>query len=65
MVTDVGGLSEQITNKVNGFICKPNFRDLAEKIILALNFNRKLIVKEMKKQKEKLNWVNFTKSLLK
>ena len=65
VVTDVGGLSEQITNKVNGFICKPNFRDLAEKIILALNFNKKLIVKEMKKQKEKLNWVNFTKSLLK
>ena len=64
ITTNVGGLSEQIKNNINGFICEPNHQDLSNKITFALNFDKNIMLREIKRQKEKLNWIKFIKSLL-
>jgi glycosyltransferase involved in cell wall biosynthesis len=63
--TNIGGLSEYISNKKDGFLCEPNSKDLAKNILLALNSDLNLIKKEIKNKKEKLTWDQFISKLLK
>ena len=64
VTTNVGGISEKIDHKKNGFVCEANYNDIAEKINDALNSERKSIVKNIRKSKKEMSWKNFIKALL-
>lgn len=61
--TNVGGIPEIINSNDYGFICKPgDAKDLAEKILIALNTNwdNKTIVE----YSDRFTWINIVKKLL-
>ena len=62
--SNIKGLSEYITESKDGFLSNPNPRDLANKIIFALNFDLDLIKKELSTKKKKYSWNNFTNKLI-
>ena len=62
--SNIMGLSEYITESNDGFLSNPNPRDLANKIIFALNFDLDLIKKELSTKKKKYSWNNFTNKLI-
>ena len=64
VTTNVGGVSELIDHKKNGFVCKANYNDIANKIIDALNSEKKVILKNIRKTKKEMSWDNFIKILL-
>ena len=64
VTTNVGGISEKIDHKKNGFVCEANYNDIAEKINDALNSERKSLVKNIRKSKKEMSWKNFIKALL-
>ena len=64
VTTNVGGISEKINHKKNGFVCKANYHDIANKIIDALKSEKKVLVKNIRKTKKEMSWNNFIKVLL-
>ena len=64
VTTNVGGISEKIDHKKNGFVCKANYHDIANKINDALKSERKFLVRNISKTKKEMSWKNFIKVLL-
>jgi len=63
ITTKTGGLSELIENEKNGFICEVNFHDIYRTIDKALNCDKNIVIKNLRRTKKKLSWKNFTKKL--
>ena len=62
--SDVGGLSEFIIDDKDGFLSKPDSKELSNKILIALNSDLNSIKKEIKIKKKELTWTNFTSLIL-
>ena len=62
--SNIKGLSEHITESKDGFLSNPNPRDLANKILFALNFDLDLIKKELIIKKKKYSWNKFNNKLI-
>ena len=62
--SNIDGLSEHITESKDGFLSNPNPRDLADKILFALNFDLDLIKKELSIKKKKYSWNKFSNKLI-
>ena len=65
ITTKTGGLSELIENEKNGFICEVNFHDIYRTIDKALNCDKNMVLKNLRRTKKNLSWKNFTKKLFK
>lgn len=63
--SNISGLSEYISENKDGFLFEPNSDDLAKKILIALNYDRRLIKREINIKKKNLTWSNFVTKLLK
>jgi D-inositol-3-phosphate glycosyltransferase len=65
LVTEVGGLREIVSDKVNGYVVQPFPEDIAEAIIDYFQNNRQeQFIKGVRKQKEKFTWDKMTASII-
>jgi glycosyltransferase involved in cell wall biosynthesis len=64
LVTDVGGLSEIVTDKRNGYVVKPEPESIADAILDYFESNRQSqFIEEVKKEKEKFSWDKMTAAI--
>lgn len=65
VVTDVGGLSEIVSNGKCGYVVKPEIAEIANAIIDYFDNNRKeYFTQGIKEQKEKFSWDKMTATIL-
>jgi len=65
LVTDVGGLSEIVTDKISGYVVPPDSNDTAEAIIdYFANDRRQQFTEGVKREKEKFSWDKMTASII-
>jgi D-inositol-3-phosphate glycosyltransferase len=65
LVTDVGGLSEIVTDGKCGYVVKPEPKEIAEAIIDFFDNNRQVEYTEgVRKEKEKFSWDKMTASII-
>ena len=65
LVTDVGGLSEIVTDGKCGYVVKPEPKEIAEAIIDFFDNNRQVLYTEgVRKEKEKFSWDKMTASIV-
>lgn len=65
LVTDVGGLSETVPNKVAGYVVKPSPTEIAAALFDFFNNNRlQELTLGVKETKKRFSWSAFLKSLL-
>jgi len=62
--TNIKGLSEFIIDNQDGFISEPNHKDLSNKILFAIDFDKKLLINKIKLKKDKYNWGKFVSQLI-
>ena len=62
--SNINGLSEYIIDNKDGFLSKTNPKDLAKKILFALNSDLNLIKQGIKIKKKKLTWKHFVNKLI-
>ena len=64
LVTNVGGLSEIIADKVAGYVVEPTSERIAEAIVdFYENSRATAFTAEMQKLKQKFSWTNLTQNI--
>ena len=64
LVTDVGGLSEIVTDKKSGYVVKPEPENIADAILDYFENNRQSqFINEVRKEKEKFSWDKMTATI--
>ncbi len=64
VTTNIKGLSEYIIDNQDGFISEPNHKDLSNKILFAIDYDKKLMINKIKIKKDKYNWEKFVSHLI-
>ena len=65
LVSEINGLKEQIIKDSTGVTTKLNYDKISKKIIYCLNDNnQKKFILNIKKNKTKYSWDNFSKKLI-